>query len=460
MPRLREILLFIGAILALILTVREIGPSAFQDKADPRLPSPHETEEPKPGDFLGSASCASSNCHGSLVPRNKYGVKQNEYVTWLKRDKHAIAYKVLHNETSSLIARNIRLTEKAYESDRCLSCHALNVARNAQARPIDLTEGVSCEGCHGPGGGWVARHTEDDWTHDMSVKTGMTDLRNLQIRAQTCLACHLGNAEKTVDHELIAAGHPDLTFELDNYAAAMPPHWILVGDRRKTDGREETDGAQAWAVGQAVAFRESLLQLGRRARSESWPEFAEMDCYGCHHSLKGKVWRQARRDMSEGVGRPRWSNAHFVLIQHIVSVFAPEEYDRLKEQVEQLSGYIAKITTPDEMVASTAMRLAETMERVTQRIVQSKVDNSAMNRLADMIAKDVPYLIEANFDSVEQAVMAINTLFISMARSDPAMAKGKAAKTINNLYDDVEAPERFDPNRFGKHIAELQRLVE
>lgn len=456
----RYLLLWVAVILATFLSLKEMGLLVAHGQASPQLRSQLDMEQLQAGRFLGAVSCASSNCHGSVAPRQKYGVKQNEYVTWLKRDKHANAYNVLHNKTSSLIARNMRLTEKAYESDRCLSCHALNGARNAQARPIDVTEGVSCEACHGPGGGWIARHTEDDWTHEMSVKAGMTNLRNLKIRAQTCLACHLGNAEKTVDHELIAAGHPDLIFELDNYTAVLPPHWIPITDRRKTDGREVTHGARAWAVGQAVAFRESLLQLGRRARSESWPEFAEMDCYGCHHSLKGKVWRQARRDKSEGVGKPRWSNAHFVMIRHIVSVFAPEEYETLKEQVEQLSGYIAKISTPAEKVASTATRLAETMAQVTQKIVQSKVDDAAAKRLAGIIAKDVPYLLEADFDSVEQAVMAINTLIISMARSNPAMAKSEVAKAIDNLYDDVEVPESFDPNRFGKHIAELQRLVE
>ena len=460
MLRSRNLILFMVAILATFLPVKNTGLSAFQGQAKPPLPLLPETEKPKSGHFLGPVSCASSNCHGSVVRRNIYIVKQNEYFTWLKQDKHSKAYSVLQNEKSSLIARNMRLRDKAYKSEQCLSCHALNVVSDTQSRLIDVTEGVSCEACHGPAGGWIAKHTEAEWTHEMSVKAGMIDVRNLVIRAQTCLACHLGNVQKAVDHELIAAGHPDLTFELDNYTAALPPHWRPYTERRKRDSREETHGARAWAIGQGVAFRESLLQLARRAQSGSWPEFSEMDCYACHHSLKGKNLRQVQQDKSKALGMPRWSAARFAMLRHIVSVFAPEERQTLHEQVDQLSNYIAHISTPAENVASTANRLAEAIAQVNQKIVRSKVDDAAVKRLIGMIAKDVPYLTEADFDSVEQAVMAINTLFTSMVQSDTAMAKGKVAKVIDNLYRDVEAPERFDPDRFGKHMAELQRLVE
>ena len=51
----------------------------------------------------------------------------------------------------------------------------------------------------------------------------MNDLRDVATRAQICLRCHLGQASsdhtsRVVDHRLIAAGHPVLRFELDNYS--------------------------------------------------------------------------------------------------------------------------------------------------------------------------------------------------------------------------------------------------
>ena len=39
----------------------------------------------------------------------------------------------------------------------------------------------------------------------------MYDTRDVTKRAEKCLTCHLGNDEKSVDHEMIAAGHPIFT---------------------------------------------------------------------------------------------------------------------------------------------------------------------------------------------------------------------------------------------------------
>ena len=64
---------------------------------------------------------------------------------------------------------------------------------------------------------WLGPHTERDWTHEKSVAVGMYDTRDLTKRSEKCLSCHLGNEEKSVDHEMIAAGHPDLFFELDSF---------------------------------------------------------------------------------------------------------------------------------------------------------------------------------------------------------------------------------------------------
>ncbi len=115
----------------------------------------------------------------------------------------------------------------------------------------------------------------------------MYDTRDLVKRSEKCLTCHLGTAEKQVDHEMIAAGHPDLTFELDSFSAAMPRHW-------KANRSDDTwIGVQVWAVGQAVQLRESLNRLSRRAGGPNWPEYAELDCFACHHCFDAPAdsWR-------------------------------------------------------------------------------------------------------------------------------------------------------------------------
>jgi hypothetical protein len=438
--------------LAMVLTVRvhaqeETAPPFALDAATLRA-----------GQYVGPASCASGNCHGSVQPRDVYAVRQDEYFIWLKQDRHTQAYNVLLTELSARIARNMRLKEKAHESKVCLDCHALFVPQDVQARTIDLAEGVSCEACHGAAGGWLAKHTESGWTHEQSVEAGMTDLRNLSVRAETCLSCHLGDKQKTVNHELIASGHPDLIFELDNYSAVMPPHWNQFSNQRKQQAREDFVSARVWAMGQVVSFQEGMRQLARRARSNDWPEFAEMNCYGCHHSLRDGEWRQIRGYKFKA-GLPAWNPARYAVMRVLVSAFAPQQRRQLDTYVERLERYIAYMNTPQEAVATTAAGLAETMEQIMPRIRQADLDDAAAARLIDAIADEVPYLIDAEIHSVEQAIMAINALASAMARNNPALAQGGINRTIDKLYNDVKDREKFDRNQFARHMAELRRQI-
>src|SRR5262249_45853267 len=120
---------------------------------------------------------------------------------------------------------------------------------------------------------------------------GFNDLRlNLAVRAEVCVACHVGNAEKDVNHDLIAAGHPRVRFELNTYLANSPRHWRGIRDREIHADLH----ARGWLIGQLVSTEAALNLLRERASNPAkvWPEFAEYDCYACHHDLAYNDWRQ------------------------------------------------------------------------------------------------------------------------------------------------------------------------
>jgi len=72
-----------------------------------------------------------------------------------------------------------------------------------RADSFKVSEGISCESCHGPAESWLRTHTRPDYTHADRVAIGMRDLKNLYVRANTCVACH-----QTVALPLLKAGHP------------------------------------------------------------------------------------------------------------------------------------------------------------------------------------------------------------------------------------------------------------
>jgi hypothetical protein len=191
--------------------------------------------------FLGASSCANSMCHGGA------GEKRDQYVTWLKKDFHTRAPATLSMSRSARIAETLKISD-ATTSTRCTECHNPFQAVPADRKGplVGKLEGVSCESCHNAAENWLLTHTRTELKHEQKVAAGMRDLKNLYVRANTCVACH-----QNLDPDIRAAGHPELMFELDGQCVAMPRHWSETNRQR---------GAQAWLMGQAVASREASAQ--------------------------------------------------------------------------------------------------------------------------------------------------------------------------------------------------------
>jgi len=103
------------------------------------------------GTNLGVVTCASSLCHGSASPWKDAHILQNEYITWSRVDKHATrAYAVLFDERSRRIARNLGLAQPPHEAKLCLDCHAYDPPAATRGERFKVSDGVSCEACHGP----------------------------------------------------------------------------------------------------------------------------------------------------------------------------------------------------------------------------------------------------------------------------------------------------------------------
>lgn len=163
--------------------------TAIQSQAQP-LPyqSPHET--------LGTVTCASSLCHGTIKLWKGSNVLQNEYLTWSRTDKHARAYNVLLNERSKRIATNLGLKQPAHEAKICLDCHAHVVPQERRGERFKVADGVTCEGCHGPAEKWVKTHVApgDSATaqHAANIDDGMYPTSDAVARAKLCMSCHYG----------------------------------------------------------------------------------------------------------------------------------------------------------------------------------------------------------------------------------------------------------------------------
>ena len=340
----------------------------------------------------GAASCATSNCHAGPRP----GVTQAtvrrgaEYQLWLDNDPHAQSWKTICSDESVAMMQRLKIMDgdqiiDQVGFDNCMACHnstrryneprtnrdtyagpsdAVHMTqfapRHNQTGPNDVNtfqrEGVGCSACHGPSERWIGTHFQHQWSSSFASDDGFVDAADLYVRARMCASCHVGDKDRDMNHDIIAAGHPALRYELATFHAWQPKHW------RDAEAKDRTYyEAQLWLAGQIAATDASLALLETRAaKSHSvsqWPEFASYDCASCHHNLGLQNSRTAITDDRKAVALySSWNDAGLRwLVQYRIETGAAtsddfellESLDRVKLQMESQPkadpGFVAEL---------------------------------------------------------------------------------------------------------------------
>ena len=387
---------------------------------------------------LGVASCASGVCHGSIKPRGSTAVSQDEYVVWSLRDRHRIAYQTLLGEESKSIAAKLGLPN-AHEADLCLDCHADNVSTELRGERFQLEDGVGCEACHGGAERYISSHVEPATPRPALVDAGLYPTDDPRARAKLCLSCHLGTAEKIASHEIMGAGHPRLSFELETFGVLQPAHYRVDEDYR----REKWAGPsiELWAIGQVEAAHQSLLLIRDRLQSGGlFPELALFDCHACHHSMSEKRWQSSERSRLPP-GSVRLNDANFVMLLAIASVLEPALDRQLRNGLHQLHQSAAAGEPSGKPVAA----LLELVDRVDAQLDGEFLRGSEAALVADIVAVSSDGRLN-DYVAAEQAVMAVDML-LSVA----GQREGHA-NWLEGLYLALADENHFEPAVFVRQM--------
>jgi Cytochrome c554 and c-prime len=422
----------------------------------------------EPMKYIGPGSCAATSCHGSVKPVAGSRIPQNEYSTWILQDKHSHAYQALTGEVGERMARILKLGAKAEEAPKCLACHSLYTTAEQRGRAFEISEGVSCESCHGPASAWLGPHTTHDWPHEKSVALGMRDTRDVIHRASLCLECHLGTKEKFVDHEMIAAGHPDLYFELDSFSAVMTRHWKVP--RESAPGKPVEDPAWAavrdLATGQAVQLRASMERLAWRANNQRadkkdvWPEYAELSCFACHHSLgpAKDSWRQEHGYEGRRPGDPPWNASRYAVFRHFAKQIDPASAQELDRQVLAVSTEMSKLNPDRGVVANAALAAASTAQQIAGRLATMQYDQAMTLHMLQRIAADAENIAISDERAAEQATMALDSLYIAYSKDAKPANDAEVRAAINALFQQLENPSAYNADQFATFLHRFRSL--
>ena len=150
-------------------------------------------------------TCGESTCHSASIPWPNSSVSQREYIVWRERDPHAKSYQTLTTERARNIAAAVGQGAPT-SSAKCLGCHAF-VPEQAE-ETYSVEDGVSCEACHGAASAWLGVHTSGLYFYGANLEKGMYPTTDAAARAELCLDCHVGEGDRFISHDMMAAGHP------------------------------------------------------------------------------------------------------------------------------------------------------------------------------------------------------------------------------------------------------------
>src|SRR5947208_5931372 len=426
-------------------------------------------QEKEPVKYIGPGSCAATSCHGSVKPIAGSRILQNEYSTWILQDKHSRAYQALTGEVGERMARILKLDAKAEESSKCLACHGLYTAPEQRGRAFAISEGVSCENCHGPASAWLGPHTTRSWSHEKSLALGMTDTRNVIHRTDKCLECHLGTKNKFVEQQKIAAGHPDLSFALESCSAVRPRHWKVP--RESEPGKPAEDpawvGVREWSTGQAVQLRAAMERLIWRAKGEridkkdAWPEYSELSCFACHHALgpAKDSWRQEHGYVGRRPGDPAWNASSYAVFRLLAKQIDSANGQELDRQVLLVSDEMSKLNPDRNVVAAAACAAAPLAQRIAERLAVMQYDQAVVLRILQRIPDDAENIALADERAAEQAAMALDSLYIAYSRATKHANAAEVRAAINGLFQQLENPSAYNADQFASALRRIRSLL-
>ena len=415
--------------------------------------------------FVGVATCAGSTCHGRSEPNGKI-VRQDELKIWQSPSSlsgaHSRAWRVLAEPRGRAIAARLGIGE-ASSAAMCLGCHATDAGLGQRGPRFQRSDGVGCESCHGAASPWLASHYAVGGSHAANVARGMIALDEPRVRATVCLDCHFGSdaAGQFVDHRMMAAGHPRISFELDLFTT-LQQHHDLDADYAARKRRPGT--VQLWAVGQAMALERSLaLFSSPRGTRGVFPEFYFFDCHTCHRPISDDPRYRPSGRSNPGrpipAGMPAYNDENMIMLSAAVRVAAPA----LAARFERNSRAFHLAMTEDRRAAlAAAARLRESALAVAAAIGDGGVSRAQTFAIIAALSANADRLTD--YEGSVQALMAVDTLLSALVGSNQvAPASAKAIRgDIELAYRAVRDPNSFDHDAFraalGRASGAIRRL--
>ena len=393
----------------------------------------------------GVASCASTVCHGRVNADDESPVWLNEYRVWLRQDYHSRAYRTLLTDQSRAIAEKLGLPA-AHTADICLDCHADNVPAERRGARFQIDDGVGCEACHGGAGDWLESHAESGTSHADNIANGLYPTDRPSARGALCLSCHLGTRDKFATHQIMGAGHPRLSFELETFSVNQPAHYSVDDDY--IERKRQPDPVAMWLSGLAMnsATLLDLLASDAYPGNALFPELSFFQCHACHHGMDDLRWQRDARAPALAPGSVRLNDGPLTVLLPALETLDPGAADRLTAQLKAL--HAAAENDPSEL-RSVAQRLSGNLQAAADTLADRRFDRETQRTLRRVLLQKSASDDFGYFTAAEQAFLAIETLSIALGDSE------SLAPRLDALFEALGSETSYVPDQYAVRARQM-----
>jgi hypothetical protein len=393
---------------------------------------------------------------------------------------------VLFDERSERIERNLgsalAVPAKASEDVRCLACHTTpRPASDIKSTAWLNSDGVGCESCHGAAGRYLGEHTTGNWKginrREKEADWGLWNTKDLARRASICAGCHVGGHStdgeivRDVNHDLIAAGHPRLTFELSAFLDNMPAHWDEKDENAGQAGpgdRAATFPARAWAIGRLTTIKAALALLENRvpgpdapleplgghgstaaSRTAAWPEFSEYGCFSCHHDLRDRAWRRGPRGALAAAGTLKWGTWIAAGSDDLLASLVESAQGRAASAAIDRVGVAMQKPAATAEIKAAAHDASDPIEKSLAAVAGRGFDVATIEGLIDRIDNPQAWERCGSWDEAAGRYLALVPLYQSWVALEPDSTPRQKAlrKRLAELLEGLKFPSGLDSPR-------------
>jgi ParB-like chromosome segregation protein Spo0J len=199
------------------------------------------------------------------------------------------------------------------------------------------------------------------------------------------------------------------------------------------------------------------LRLAWRAGLQRWPEYAELDCFACHHDLTAPKdsWRQMEGYPGRRPGTPPWNAARYAVFRYVAEQVNPELEGQLRSSIIKLAQLMAHPAGNGTETAQVAQDAAKLADQIARELDAHHYDQRFTLQLMRSIVAGGEEIAQQGERAAEQAYMSLDSLFNAYRQSGKPANDGDIQGAISGLIQQFNNPSAYSAPKFA---AQMQKV--